>query len=139
MASKSSSGAVEHLRLDVDEDGERGEQPLLDRTAEGRGAAELVELGQPARRAGRREQQVGALERAFGAAGEGLVGDHPSGVELHDGLEDAAHAAGSQRCLERALRVLREEVHAPPSAAGPVRMSRTGGSPPMGGDVRPAG
>ena len=123
--------AVEHLRLDVDEDGQRGEQALLDRAAEGRGAAELVELGQPARRAGRREQEVGALERALGAAGQRLVGDDPTGVELDDGLEDAADRAGGE-CLVQRGRVL-ENIHACTSAGGRA------GSTPAGPLLSPKG
>ena len=49
---------VEHLGLDVDEDRQRREQAALDRAAEGRGTAGLVQLGEQALGARRGEQQV---------------------------------------------------------------------------------
>ena len=86
--------AVQHLGLHVHEHRQRGQQALRDGAAEGGGTADLVQLGQPTGLAGGGEQQVGPLQRALGAAGERLVGDHPSGVELDDRLEHAVHAPG---------------------------------------------
>jgi hypothetical protein len=131
--------AVEDLGLDVDEDGQRGQQILLDRPLEGGGAADLVELGQPAGRARGGEQQVRALQPALRATRQGLVGDDAARVELDDRLVHAAHTAGSQRFVERARREIRRDVHTPPSAVRIGGVSPVAASPPNEGELRPAG
>ena len=104
-------GGVEHLRLDVDEQRQRREQPLLDGAVERRRPARLVELGQAPGLAGRGEQRVRALERALRPAGQRLVRHDRAGVQVDDRLEHAAHRS------ER-------EVHGVCLATGRVREGR---------------
>ena len=98
-------GAVEHLGLDVDEHRQRGQQTLLDRAAEGGGAADLVQLGQPAGGAGGGEQQVGALAAAPRGRG-------PAPRRRPPGRCRARRSAGT-RCAPR-------RVPEPPRARSPV-------------------
>jgi hypothetical protein len=58
--------AVQHLRLDVDEQRQRRQQPVLDRAPEGGDPAGRVELGQPALGPGRCEQRIGTRQRPCG-------------------------------------------------------------------------
>jgi hypothetical protein len=113
--------AVEHLRLDVDEQGQRCLQAGGQRAGERRVAAGGVQLGEPAGLAGSGEELIRALERALRPAGQGLVGDHAAGVELDDGLEDAAHRPVPQDVVDGRRGSGRGDGHVHPSDAGTPR------------------
>jgi hypothetical protein len=113
---------VEHLRLDVDEQRERGQQPLLDRTGEGRPAAQVVELGEAAAAAGGGEQRVRALQRTHRPARERLVRDDGTAVEVDDRLEDGADGLVRQDVVQG--------VHAQVSACRDVPVAPRGGDGP---------
>ena len=139
-------GGVEHLGLDVDEHGQRRQQALLDRAAEGRGAAEprRARPAGPAARAAANSRS-GRSQRALRAAGQRLVGDHAPGVELDDRLEHAAHAArrAATSSMRAAVRGRWMSSTSLPSAGSAPRVepqpSRRRRSRPKGGGppVRP--
>ena len=90
--------AVEHLGLDVDEDGQGSQPPRGDGRAQRLLAARRVELGQHALLPRRREQRGGILERAADRpAGERLVADHRGAIEVDDRLEDGTQAPGVEQ------------------------------------------
>ena len=85
-------GAVQHLGLDVDEQGQRGQQARGDGPSKGRRPAGRVQLAQQAGGPRGGEEVVRALQRAAARpARQGLVGHHRAAVQVHDRLEEAAH------------------------------------------------
>jgi hypothetical protein len=116
---------LDHARLHVEEEAERLGQPRLERAADGRHAAAPLELDEPARLARGGEEPVRALEgRALGAPRERLEGDDEAGVDVNDGLVDAAQRPLGQDAVELGRRPVGQQGRGGGRRRGPVRGER---------------
>jgi hypothetical protein len=113
---------VQRVGLDVDEDGQRRQETLLDGAAQRCRAARLVQLGQAPRRTRGGEQCVGGEQRTLGPPRERLVGDDPAGVQLDDRLEEAGDGPVLEHRPHDGRRVIHKTVH--------VVLHRTRACPP---------